>query len=177
MTLVYQPSEPVSPEEKVIGDIMCECHETTGFDPGDCDCKDIGNAKHECCERAIQNKKPANVGGEQGYTNKGKKLSGSKNSYVPAPPKGSCFPDACSLDSAGKPKKFYDFKFVCPKGCFFGFDKNGKLKYSSGRGSPGGDFMIKGGRNSQFNRYKRLGKKLKPPVTEDPRALESSACK
>jgi hypothetical protein len=179
MTMVYQPSQPPSPEEKALGDIMCNCHATTPRSDDD-DCKRLGDRKHDCCAAAIQNaKKPPNIGGEQGYDKAGNKLTQTRaQAEASGSLKDTAWPDACAQDAAGNPTQFFDFKFVCPRGVPNVNQKTGKIIWSSGSGSPGGDFyMRKGGKPSQFEKYRDLGKKLNPPTTKDPKPLESSACR
>jgi hypothetical protein len=180
MTMVYQSPGSLAVEVQILADIMCECHATVSPAEED-NCATLGEKKHQCCEDKIQAQKssssPANIDGERGYNGKGGPISAARGSFSPAPPKDSMWPDACTTDGAGNPTQFLDFKFVCPKGGRYYDKATGTVGYASGNGTPGASFYLKGGRNSQFNKYKRLGKKLNPPVTKDPMPLESSACR
>lgn len=177
MTMVYQSPGSLAVDVQILADIMCECH--AEVQPTEADnCATLGEKKHDCCEDKIQKKKSsANIDGEKGYNSRGNPISGSRSSFSPAPPRGSMWPDACTTDGAGNPTQFLDFKFVCPKGGRYYDKSSGTVKFASGQGTPGAAFYLKGGRNSQFNRYKKLGKKLNPPVTTDPMPLESSGCR
>lgn len=175
--MVYQPFEPPNPQEQALGDIMCRCHASTPPQKDDT-CKSLGDRKHECCDNAIKRSGNSSIGGEQGYSPTGAKLSQTRTQLKASGGlKGTLWPDACALDG-GNPTKFYDFKFVCPPGVPNIDERTGKITYAQGKGSPGGDFYIgKNGQPSQFEKYKKLGKKLKPPVSQDPMPLESSACR
>ena len=170
----------VSDEEKALHDIMCECHRNPppAKPPGEC--KEIGEAKHECCEKAIKSHTPPpNIGGEKGYLKNGSPAA-PRSSYKPAPPKGSGFPDACATDAAGNPTQFFDFKFICPDGTRY-WDKNankgmGGYRTATGKGTADANFYFPKGR-SQYDKYKKIGKKLKPPVTKNPKPLTSRSCK
>jgi uncharacterized Zn-binding protein involved in type VI secretion len=175
---LHQYSQNASPEEKLLQDIMCECHKNppTPKPPGEC--KDIGEAKHECCEKAIQNHTPPpNVGGERGYLADGSPAA-PRTSYSPAPPRGSSFPDACSLDASGNPTQFFDFKFICPDGANYYDRKSGMVKRSFGKGTADAAFYSRRGRGkSQFQKYKELGDNLDPPTQKDPKVITSRACR
>lgn len=169
-----QYDSAASTEEKVLQDIMCECHRNPPPPAPPGECKEIGDAKHQCCEDAINNQKPPGIGGERGYLKNGKSAA-PRASYIPAPPKGSSFPDACAVDGSGNPTRFFDFKFICPGGTEYFDRKSGRLRRASGKGTADADFYFPSGR-SQFDKYKKLGKKLKPPVTNDPRVITSRNC-
>lgn len=150
---VTQYDKDASPEEKALQDIMCECHRTTPKPPGGC--KEHGEAKHACCEKAIsKHTAPPEIGGERGYLKNGSPAA-PRSSYKPAPPKGSAFPDACAM-SGGNPTQFFDFKFPCG-------------------GEADANFYMPKGR-SQYDKYLKIGKKLKPPVTKPPKAITSRNC-
>ena len=172
--------QDVRTAEEVLQDIMCDCHRNPppAKPPGEC--KEIGEAKHECCEECIKNHKPPpDIGGEKGYLKNGKPAA-PRSSYKPAPPKGSCFPDACATDAAGNPTQFFDFKFICPDGTRY-WDKRankgmGGYKTATGKGTADANFYFPKGR-SQYDKYKKLGKKLYPPVKDNPKPLTSRSCK
>lgn len=175
MTGLDQYSKDATPEEKCLQDIMCDCHRNPppAEPPGGC--KEIGNAKHQCCEDAINKNKPAGVGGERGYLEDGSPANPrSSYLYPKKPPKGSGFPDACSVDAAGNPTQFFDFKFVCPKGTPY-HDKKGKLHFASGEGDSPQKFYFPPGK-CQHDKYKKIGDGLTPPTTKDPKVITSDYC-
>lgn len=176
--------------QKTLQDIMCNCHRSCPPTSLDEPCDDIGRRKHACCDQAIRNHTPPpNIGGEQGYDKDGKPIQMSSAQYEASGQsfEGTCWPDACATDggSPPQPTQFFDFKFTCPKGHPFRdrngrlkTDRKGKLLRSSGVGRAAGDFyMPKGNKDSQFQRYKDLGQKLDPKVTNDPVPLSSDSCK
>lgn len=169
-----QYDKDASPEEKVLQDIMCECHRNPPPPKPPGECKEIGEAKHECCEDAINSKKPPGIGGERGYLKNGKPAA-PRSSYIPAPPKGSCFPDACTVDGSGNPTRFFDFKFICPGGTEYYDKTSGTIKRASGKGDADARFYWPK-HKCQHDKYMKLGKKLKPPVTEKPRCITSRNC-
>jgi hypothetical protein len=173
---LHQYSKDASPEEKALQDIMCECNRNYPPPAPPGECKEIGDAKHECCEEAIKNHKPPpEIGGERGYLKDGSPAA-PRASYIPAPPKGSSFPDACAVDGNGNPTQFFDFKFICPNGTEYYDRKSGKIRRASGQGTADADFYFPKGR-SQFDKYKKLGEKLKPPVEKPPKVISSKACR
>lgn len=175
---VFQPGEVVSPAEKALGEIMCDCHDNTPHQDGQ-SCAEIGEAKHACCEQAIQNHKPPpEIGGEQGYDGAGNALTQSRAALrASGGLKGTLWPDACAM-SGGNPTQFFDFKFVCPKGGSYYDKQKGEVRFSGGSGTPGASFYMGQGRGkSQYQKYNELGQKLNPPTTDPPRPLESRACK
>ena len=171
---VDQYDKDASPEEKALQDIMCECHRNPPPAKPPRGCKEIGDAKHACCESAIQKQKPAGVGGERGYLKNGTPAM-PRSSYVPAPPKGSSFPDACAVDASGNPTRFFDFKFICPNGTEYYDRQSGTIKRASGHGTADANFYFPRGK-SQFDKYNKLGGKLKPKVTDPPRVITSRNC-
>ncbi len=169
-----QYDKDASPEEKILQDIMCDCHRNPGPIAAPGECQDVGNAKHACCEAAIQKQKPPGVGGERGYLKNGKPAA-ARSSYRPAPPKGSGFPDACAVDANGNATRFFDFKFICPEGTPYFDKKSGRVKRASGLGEADASFYLPKGR-CQHDKYAKIGSKVKPPVTEKPRCISSRAC-
>jgi uncharacterized Zn-binding protein involved in type VI secretion len=169
-----QYDKDASAEEKVLQDIMCECHRNPPppHPPGEC--KDIGEAKHQCCEDAIKSQKPAGIGGEKSYLKNGKPAN-PRSSYVPAPPKGSCFPDACTVDAGGNPTQFFDFKFICPAGTEYYDKQAGRVRRASGKGGAGAAFYSPKYK-CQHDKYAKVGSKLKPPVQKKPRCITSENC-
>ncbi len=145
----------VSAEEQLLQEIMCECDRNPppAEPPGRC--KEIGTAKHQCCEDAINSQQPPGIGGERGYLKNGKPAN-PRGSYSPAPPKGSGFPDACTVDGNGNPTQFFDFKFPC------GGEADSNFYFPPGK--------------SQYDKYLKIGKKLEPPVTKPPRGITSRNC-
>jgi uncharacterized Zn-binding protein involved in type VI secretion len=153
---VHQYDKNASAEERALQDIMCDCHKNT---PKTGSCLVDGIRSHDCCEEAIAaHKGPPQLGGERGYDKDGNLLSVSRKALSAAGliEKGMCFPDACAM-SGGKPTQFFDFKFPCGK---------------DGRAASN---FYGGGRNGQYDRYKRLSKQL--GITADPRPITSQACR
>ncbi|MDM0112270.1 DUF4150 domain-containing protein [Variovorax sp. J22R133] len=174
MTGVNQYSKDASPEEKILQDIMCDCHRNPPPPKPPGECKEVGDAKHKCCEDAIKAKKPTGVDGERGYLKSGKRAK-PRSSYSPAPPKGSGFPDACSVDAAGNVTQFFDFKFICPNGTEYFDRKSGTLKRASGRGEADAGFYLPA-RGSQHDKYLKIGEKLNPKPTKKPKCITSRGC-
>jgi uncharacterized Zn-binding protein involved in type VI secretion len=175
---LHQYSLDASPEEKALQDIMCECHKNPPPPKPPGHCKEIGEAKHECCEKAIKNNKPPpNIGGERGYLADGSPAA-PRASYIPEPPIDSSFPDACAMDAAGNPTQFFDFKFICPNGAYYYDKKTYKVKRCFGEGTADSNFYLKKKRGkTQFQKYKELGEILDPPVEKDPKVITSRACR
>ncbi|QSQ22079.1 hypothetical protein JY651_44250 [Pyxidicoccus parkwayensis] len=175
MTVVTQKAgAPVTPEG-VLQQILCECHQKIQPKEGDT-CASLGEAKHECCDKAIQNHKaPPHIDGERGYASDGTRLSQSRAQLKASGTslKGTLWPDACSTDAAGNPTQFFDFKFVCPGGTQFYDRKTGEVRFSRGKGNPGADFYFPAGK-SQYDRYLALSEKL--GMTQPPKPLTSQSC-
>lgn len=165
----------VSPEEAALQSIMCECHKEVKPGPND-SCTRLGEKKHACCDEKIKARKgPPEIGGESGYSAAGSPLSVTRDqAKASGVLKGTSWPDACAM-SNGKPTQFFDFKFICPDGTSYYDRKNDTVKFSRGTGTADGDFYFPAGR-SQFDKYKKLGGRLKPPAEKDPKPLSSRSC-
>ena len=176
MTIVSQGALSPATPEKALQDIMCDCHRA--IQPTDADdCASLGEKKHECCDNAIKSHKPPpEIGGEQGYGKNGVLQSQTRKQMKAAGTlTGTLWPDACAM-SNGKPTQFFDFKFICPDGvrCY---DKHtGKVWISRGEGAADANFYFPNG-SSQYDKYRRLGKKLNPKLTRDPVPLTSRSCR
>ena len=165
---------------KPLQDICCECDKKVKPKPGQ-KCMSLGEEKHKCCEEKIKKHKgTSKLGGERGYTKNGTPISGPRGPGNI--PKGSVWPDACTLDSDGNPDQFFDFKFSCPEGTPVrehtykrpnkarGIVKGARATLLAGPPKPG-----KWGRG-QKKKVKNLGKKLTPKVTKKPMLVKSSDC-
>ena len=110
----------IASAEETLQIVCCECDKDVQPGPFD-SCLTLGDRKHECCEEKLTAKK--GVGGERGYYRDGTDFTNGPRRQMLGEtfPKflrrirGTCWPDACALDEAGNPLKFYDFKFGCPK--------------------------------------------------------------
>ncbi|HEX5745798.1 MAG TPA: hypothetical protein VFZ09_06120 [Archangium sp.] len=175
MTMVSQKSGSPVTAQMVLQEILCECHKNTKPKPEDT-CTSLGEAKHECCDMAIQNHKaPPHIAGERGYASDGSRLTQSRAQMKAAGTlKGTLWPDACSTDAAGNPTQFFDFKFVCPGGTQYYDKRTGEVRFSRGKGNPGADFYFPEGK-SQYDRYLKLSMRL--GVTEMPTPLTSQSCR
>jgi uncharacterized Zn-binding protein involved in type VI secretion len=127
-------------------------------------CRQLGTAKHACCEKEIQKLDHKNVGGERGYTNPSKppvkRIRMSRlASWKSGKNKGSCWPDAMATDGRGKPKQLFDFKFKCPKGTRTAKKKDGTWAVCTGDQDVPTWTQYKGGR-TQKDKYIKLGEEL-----------------
>jgi len=159
MTGVHQYDEDASPEERALQDIMCKCHQNPPPPAPPGDCKEVGVAKHECCEKAIKDHKaPPEIGGERGYDKNGSEFEESREvmSAQGTIRRDDVFPDACAM-SDGRPTQFFDFKFPCG-------------------GESDGDFYMKKKRGlTQYERYLRLSKQL--GIEKPPKCISARACR
>ena len=84
--------------------------------------------------------------------------------------RGTCWPDACSLDAQGNPSQLFDFKFQCPKGTRIRRKKGGGWVTASGGVSS------KWGRG-QLAKYRALSLALGIDTEQNPpRLIKSEDC-
>nr|CAP62396.1 hypothetical protein [Archangium disciforme] len=84
--------------------------------------------------------------------------------------RGTCWPDACSLDGKGNPSQLFDFKFQCPKGTRIRRKKGGGWVVSKGGSMPVW-------RKGQYKKYKQLSEALGIDLLESPPLLiDTLAC-
>jgi hypothetical protein len=165
----------VTDVEKWLQDIACKCDKIQPHQGESCE--SLGRAKHKCCDDEIKNNPRPDAEGERGYDAKGNQLKETRDEMEAAGTlTGTMWPDACSVDGNGNPTQFFDFKFAGKDGCTY-TDKKGVIKHAYGGGSPGADFYFsQRGKPSQFKKYQKLGKKLKPKVTKDPKPIVNAKC-
>lgn len=107
--------------------IVCKC--STDVKPNkQSTCRQLGTARHDCCNRAIQKRKNKTGPGrqeqlapERGYTNPASpsvsRIRMTRvESFLSGQIRGSIWPDALLLNEQGNPKQLFEFKFKCPAG-------------------------------------------------------------
>ena len=172
---MHAPATPAVSPRKTLQDACCECDVDVQPDDDD-SCTTLGEKKHECCDKKLKTKK--GVGGERGYKADGTPFTDGPRRQMPEEtyPKflrrirGTCWPDACALDDAGNPSKFYDFKFGCPKGVPVWIRKTGERgPLAKGTSDP------KIG-SKQQRKYEALAEKLGMKDTK-PKRISNKKCK
>lgn len=155
---------PLTPAADALCAMACECNKIVP--KPEQRCTELGTEKHDCCEQKIQehnatNKQPR-LGGERGYKQDGTEIHEPR---FPPPKPGSVWPDACSVDAAGNPTQFFDFKFGCPPG------------------QPVRQKLIKkpplvhpGWSRGQKTKVMKVGRKLEPPVVKEPKIISPASC-
>jgi hypothetical protein len=174
-----QLPRPLTAVEDVLCSFACECNKTTVAKKGQ-SCTQLGTEKHDCCEAKIKSHTPPpKLGGEKGYHPNGKPISGPR--VPPNIPGGSIWPDACSLDASDKPDQFFDFKFGCPPGQPI---RQHIYKKLVAQGIPGPHSTLlkttppnpPGWSKGQKPKVIKLGRRLDPPVTKEPKIISTETC-
>jgi hypothetical protein len=143
-----------------IQDAACKCDQEVQPGPDDT-CRSLGAKKHECCEKELKDQ--PGVAGERGYDSNGKQIAASRVDLAQnnrAALKGTCWPDACTVDEDGNPTQLFDFKFKCPKGTPVLTKKDGTVIKATGEKTPTWS-------PGQQKKYRNLGEKLDPPIDPD----------
>jgi uncharacterized Zn-binding protein involved in type VI secretion len=173
-----QLPRPLTPVEDALCEMACECNKIPPK-PGQT-CTRLGEEKHKCCDDKIKSSTPPPaLGGEQGYHPDGKPISGPR--VPPNIPEGSVWPDACSLDAAGKPDQFFDFKFGCPPGQPVRQHTFARLEAA---GIPGPHVTLlkqppqvhPDWSRGQKKKVMDLGENLDPEVNKEPEIISPATC-
>jgi uncharacterized Zn-binding protein involved in type VI secretion len=168
--VIHVPLMPDATPEAFLKEIACRCdkkRDNNSKNGEKLSCMEKGTEKHACCEDALQRHKASGrtpaVGGEEGYSAAGNKLSPpSRTTYRAEAPDflaGSAWPDAASLDGNGNPTQLFDFKFRC---------------------SPGGEpvtWKQSRGLQAQGTKYRELSVQLGiDPEKKKPTIVDNTAC-
>jgi hypothetical protein len=157
------------------------------------DCKELGDAKHKCCEEAAKaSPGEPKFDGEKGYSEAtGQYDPTASRDWPPGMPaadyfkgiSGKIFPDGAMLNEDGSVNRFVEYKFRCPAGTPTGKTKSGKRKKpSSGTADPSWTPAKKNKKGQILKKDQRtrtadLGKKQKPKVKNPPELLTNKRCK
>lgn len=144
------PASPPLTPEQLLQCIACKCNRLRRRKRS---CRALGTAKHDCCEKAIQQHRASgrqpSINGERGYRLGPPlvRLLGTRTQHFRSGTlSGTLWPDAAAVDPNKKVTQLFDFKFKCSS-----------AKY---KGPPGWR-KLKGG-ITQEDKYDDLSKALNP---------------
>ncbi len=198
-------STAIPTAEEKLQEIACKCDKQVKANKQST-CVELGNKKHECCEKELKRHKssgkPPELRGERGYNmresppqrlattrkkieqqvardvREGGMFSGASEqtigraiwSRLRRKLRGTCWPDACTLDGNGNPSQFFDFKFQCPEGTRI------RRKKGGGWVTAGGTTPTGWGKG-QREKYERLSQALGiDPDQNPPTLITSDTC-
>ena len=170
------PAIPPADARALLQKACCECDQEVKPGPYD-SCATLGEKKHACCEQKLTFQQ--GVGGERGYNRRDgspftdgprARMAGESYQQFRERVHGTCWPDACALDTKGNPYKFYDFKFGCEKDVPVWVSRETGAKGPLATGNSRPDISPKQGR-----KYRALAKKLGMEDTE-PEAISNKDC-
>jgi len=189
MTIEAQGSNMVVDWTEVLQQIVCECEKQVKANKQST-CRQLGQDKHDCCDKEVQKRKNKTGPGrqeqlapERGYTNPNsppvKRIKMTRlQSWISRENPGSAWPDCMLLDEKGQPKQLFEFKFKCPEDTRVSKDKaTGQWRKCSGAQPTPTWTKYKGGR-TQRDKYLKLGEALGIDNEENPPTLlDNSKCK
>ncbi|MER9300048.1 DUF4150 domain-containing protein [Mesorhizobium sp. M0621] len=169
------PLIPAPDARAILQKACCECDDEVKPGPYD-SCATLGEKKHTCCEAKLTTQH--GVGGERGYNRDGTPFTNGPRARVPGETygdfrgriHGTCWPDACALDTNGNPCKFYDFKFGCEKDVPIWVSRQTGAKGPLASGMSRPDIGPK-----QNRKYRALASRLDMQDTE-PEAISNKDC-
>ncbi len=163
-------NQPPQTWEDILKEIACKCDKQVQANKQST-CRELGQQKHDCCNKEIQKRKNKTTPGrqeqlapERGYTSPSappvKQIKMTRlQSWISKQNRGSCWPDAVLLDEKGQPKQLFDFKFKCPAGTRVSKKKDGTWSTCKGDQPYPTWTKYKGG-GSQYTKYVKLGEAL-----------------
>ena len=184
-----QTPKPTIDWDEVLKEIACKCDKQVQPNKQST-CRQLGQEKHDCCDKEIQKQKNKTGPGrqeqlapERGYTNPDNPpVSRIKmtrlQSWISGKNRRSCWPDAMLLDEKGNPKQLFDFKFKCPANVRTRKKKDGTWAAVCDGQQPYPTWTKYKDGTTQKDKYKRLGAALGINNNEHPpKHVTNEGCK